>query len=434
MTGGTAVFTVSGAEVEASGLEGFVLPVRVQEALGELLVSAKEGLLALGVEVALEVLGRLLEEEVEELVGPKGKWNRDRGAVRHGHERGSVTLGGRRVPVARPRVRSADGERELPLVSYEHFADRDPLRGVVMEQLLAGVSTRRFKGTREPVGSQITGGERSVSKSAVSRTFISRTREALIDLMSRSLSDMRLAALMIDGIDFHGRCCVVALGIATDGVKIPLGLWDGSTENAAVATELLVNLRERGLDPAQPMLCVIDGAKALRKALRAVLGEVLVQRCIFHKERNVLDHLPKYQREPVQDRLRFAWDCQDYKHAKRELDELAAWLERRYPGAAASLREGLRETLTVQKLGITGPLKRTLHSTNPCESMIRVVRDTSHNVTNWQNGEMILRWTAAGMLQAERQFQRITGHRQLADLAIALEHHHPQPLPSPIPA
>jgi putative transposase len=276
------VSTVSIGQVRSEGVGELGLPAGVQEALGGLLASAKEGLLALGVEVALEVLGQLLEEEVDELVGPKGKHNPQRVAVRHGHERGEVTLGGRRVAVDRPRVRSADGERELPLVTYDHFSRRDPLAGVMMEQLLAGVSTRRFKTTREPVGQRIVDRERSVSKSAVSRMFISRSREGLIDLMSRPLWDLRLAALMIDGVDFRGRCCVVALGIATDGVKIPLGLWDGSTENSTVAKALLVNLRERGLDLTQPMLCVIDGSKALRKAINEVLGEVPVQRCVIH--------------------------------------------------------------------------------------------------------------------------------------------------------
>jgi putative transposase len=425
------VGTVSTEQVRSVGVGGFELPARVQGALGELLASAKEGLLALGAEVAVQVLGQLLEEEVEELVGPKGKHNPERVAVRHGHEQGEVTLGGRRVPVGRPRVRSADGEHELPLVTYDHFSRRDPLAGVMMEQLLAGVSTRRFRGTREPVGAVIAARERSVSKSAVSRMFVSRTREGLIDLMSRPLWDLRLAALMIDGVDFHGRCCVVALGIATDGVKIPLGLWDGSTENSTIAKALLVNLRERGLDLTQPLLCVIDGSKALRKAINEVLGEVPVQRCVIHKERNILEHLPKHEREHVQARLRFAWNSNDYQHALRELTQLAADLDRRYPGAAASAREGLEETLTVTRFGITGPLKRTLRTTNPCESMITFVRRTSRNVTRWRNGEMCLRWTAAGMLYAERQFQRLTGYRDLAQLAIALEQNQPHPSPTP---
>jgi putative transposase len=258
------------------------LPPRVQQALGQLVGAAKEGLLALSVGVGLGVLSELMEEEVEEVVGPKGKHDADRSAVRHGHEDGEVTLGGRRVGVKRPRVRSADGEAEVPLSTYEHFADRDPLSRLVLEQMLAGVSTRRFQRTREPVGSEVEAAARSTSKSSVSRDFVAKTTEQLVGLMSRRLDDVRLAALMLDGIELKGRCCVVALGIATDGVKIPLGLWDGSTENATLAKELLSNLVARGLDLGQGVLCVIDGAKALRKAINEVLGPVPVQRCIRH--------------------------------------------------------------------------------------------------------------------------------------------------------
>ena len=255
---------------------------------------------------------------------------------------------------------------------------------------------------------------RSTSKSAVSREFVSRTREHLIELMSRPLGDLRLAALMLDGIELKGRCCVVALGIDTDGVKHPLGLWDGSTENATVATTLLANLVERGLDVEQGVLVVLDGAKALRKAVRDVLGvHTPVQRCVRHKERNVLDHLAERDRPPVKRRLRQAWALDDHAAALERLRGLAAELERSHPGAAASLREGLEETLTVTRLGVRGELKQTLASTNPCESMIETVRRTSRNVKRWQNGDMCLRWTAAGMLEAERQFRRIIGYPKL---------------------
>ncbi len=258
------------------------LPERVQVALGELAGAAKDGLLALSVGVGLGVLGELMAEEVEEVVGPKGKHDPGRGAVRHGHEAGEVTLGGRRVPVGRPRVRAVDGSSEVALSTYAHFADRDPLTRVVLEQMLAGVSTRRFSRTREPVGEAVTDVERSASKSAVSREFVGRTREHLIALMGRSLQDVRLAALMLDGIELKGRCCVVALGITTDGVKVPLGLWDGSTENKTVARHLLSDLVERGLDVEQGVLVVLDGGKALRAAVNEVLGPVPVQRCIRH--------------------------------------------------------------------------------------------------------------------------------------------------------
>jgi putative transposase len=397
------------------------LPPRVQEALGQLVGAAKEGLLALSVGVGLGVLSELMEEEVDDVVGPRGKHDADRMAVRHGREDGEVTLGGRRVPVKRPRVRSADGEAEVPLATYQHFADRDPLSRLVLEQMLAGVSTRRFGRTREPVGSEVEASARSTSKSSVSRDFVAKTTEQLIGLMSRRLDDIRLAALMLDGIELKGRCCVVALGIATDGVKIPLGLWDGSTENATVAKELLSNLVARGLDLHQGVLCVIDGAKALRKAIDEVLGPVPVQRCIRHKERNVLGHLAERDRPAVKQRLRRAWAEVDHDRALSQLQTLAGELEHSHPGAAASLKEGMAETLTVTRLHIRGALKRTLQSTNPCESMIETVRRTSRNVKRWQSGEMCLRWTAAGMLEAERQFRRIIGHADLARLALAVE-------------
>src|SRR6266487_1160623 len=372
------------------GQEELALPPRVQEALGELVGSAKEGLLALSVGVGLGVLAELMEEEVDEVVGAKGKHDPERSAVRHGHESGEVTLGGRRVGV---------------------------------ERMLAGVSTRRYRRTQEPVGAELEASARSTSRSSVSREFVARTRDNLLGLMSRRLDDLRLAVLMLDGIELKGRCCVVALGITTDGVKLPLGLWDGSTENATVAKQLLSNLVARGLDLSQGVLCVIDGAKALRKAIDEVLGPVPVQRCIRHKERNVLHHLAERDRPAVKHRLRRAWADENHDRALAQLQTLAGELEHSHPGAAASLKEGMAETLTVTRLGIRGALKRTLQSTNPCESMIETVRRTSRNVKRWQSGEMCLRWTAAGMLEAERQFRRVLGYRDLAKLETRSEEH-----------
>jgi transposase-like protein len=400
------------------------LPPRVQEALGQLVGSAREGLLALSVGVGLGVLAELLEEEVVDVVGAKGKHDADRVAVRHGHESGEVTLGGRRVPVERPRVRTADGRAEVRLRTYEYFADRDPLTKSVLERMLAGVSTRRYRRTQEPVGQEVEQAARSTSRSAVSRTFVERTRRSLDELMSRRLDDVRLAVMMIDGLELQGRTNVVALGITTEGVKIPLGLWEGSTENATVATALLSDLVERGLDPEQGILFVIDGAKALRKAIRNVFGDAPVQRCVRHKERNVTDHLPERDRPSVKQRLRRAWALDDHARALDQLRQLAGELERTYPGAAGSLREGMEETLTLTRLGVTGNLKRTLESTNPCESMLEIVRRTQRNVKRWSSGEMALRWTAAGMLEAERQFRKIIGYRDLATLVTAIERDH----------
>ena len=406
----------------STGADAAALPERVQEALGELAGAAKEGLLALSVGVGLGVLTELMEEEVDEVVGPRGKHDPDRVAVRHGHEAGEVTLGSRRVAVERPRARSADGGDEVPVAAYRHFADRDALSRVVLERMLAGVSTRRFPRTQEPVGEEIERDARATSKSAVSREFVARTRENLEALMARRLDDVRLAVLMVDGVELKGRTNVVALGITTDGVKIPLGLWEGSTENATVATALLSDLVDRGLDVEQGVLCVLDGAKALRKAVRDVLGvHTPVQRCLRHKERGVLDHLPERDRPALKRRLRRAWAETEHARALDQLQVLAGELERSHPGAAGSLPEGLEETLTLTRLGIRGSLKRTLESTNPCESMIECVRRSARNVKCWQSGDMALRWTAAGMLEAERQFRRIIGYRDLGKLALAIE-------------
>jgi transposase-like protein len=401
-----------------------VLPERVQEAFGQLVGAAKQGLLALSVEVGLGVLGELLELEVDQLVGPKGKWNPDRAAVRHGHEDGEVTLGGRRVGVKRPRARTVDGESELPLVTYDHFADRDQLGEVVLERMLAGVSTRQYRRAQEPVGEQVQASARSTSKSAVSRTFVQRTRDQLWNLMNRPLADLRLAVMMLDGIELHGRTNIVALGISTEGDKLALGLWDGSTENATVTAALLSDLVDRGLDVEQGMLFVIDGSKALRKAVRQVFGnDVPVQRCVQHKERNVLDHLlAERDRQAVKARLRRAWAQTDHDRALEQLTALALELDHAHPGAAASLREGIEQTLTVIRLGITGKLKHTLQSTNPIESMISTVRVINRNVKHWSSGEMCLRSTAAGMLEAETRFRKVQGYRGLANIAVAIEH------------
>jgi putative transposase len=401
------------------------LPAEIAEALGELVGAAREGLLALSVGVGLRVVHELMEAEVTEIVGPKGKHDPERTATRHGHEDGSMTLGGRRVPVSRPRIRTADDEHELPVATYEYFAGRDPLQRAVMDRMLAGVSTRKFARVAEPVGEAVEQTATSTRKSSVSEMFIEKTRTALEELMARRLDDVRLAVMMLDGLEIADRVHVVALGVTTDGVKVPLGLWEGSTENATLARSLLADLVDRGLDPGQAILFVLDGGKALRRAIRDVFGEyALVHRCHRHKERNVLDLLPERDRPRVLSRIRGAWALKDTTKAETQLEALAAELERSWPDAAGSLREGMTETLTLMRLGITGRLAKTLSSTNPIESMIEIVRHTQRNVKRWQDGDMRKRWTAAGMLQAEHQFRRIVGYSDLAKLVTAIERRH----------
>jgi putative transposase len=400
------------------------LPPRIQEVLGELVGAAREGLLALSVGVGLSVVHELMEAEVDEVVGPKGKWKADRTAKRHGHEDGSMTLGGRQVQVSRPRIRTADDEHELPVETYGYFADRDPLTRVVMDRMLAGVSTRKYAQVGEPVGEKVERASTSTGKSSVSERFVERTRTALGELMGRRLDDVRLAVMMLDGLQIADRTHVVALGISTEGHKIPLGLWEGSTENATLARTLLADLVDRGLDPEQAILFVIDGGKALHRAIKDVFGErALVHRCHRHKERNVCDLLPERDRAQILARIRGAWALKDPDLAEQRLELLASELDRTWPDAAASLREGMAETLTLMRFGISGQLAKTLCSTNPCESMIEIVRHTQRNVKRWQDGDMRKRWTAAGMLIAEQQFRRIIGYRDLAKLIIAIERH-----------
>jgi len=398
------------------------LPPQIQEALGELVGAAREGLLALSVGVGLGVVHELMELEVDEVVGPKGKWNPDRAAERHGHEDGSMTLGGRRVKVTRPRVRTVSDEHELPVQTYEYFADRDPLTRAVMDRMLAGVSARKFEHVGEPVGAEVEQSSSSTGKTSVSERFIERTRTALSELMSRRLEDVRLAVMMLDGLEIAGRVHVVALGVTTEGVKVPLGLWEGSTENATLARTLLADLVDRGLDPEQAILFVIDGGKALRRAIKDVFGErALVHRCHRHKERNVTDLLPERDRPVILARIRGAWTLSSAELAEQRLELLASELDCSWPDAGASLREGMDDTLTLMRLGITGQLSKTLCSTNPCESMIEIVRHTQRNVKRWQDGDMRKRWTAAGMLQAEQQFRRVIGYTDLSKLVIAIE-------------
>ncbi len=384
----------------------------------------REGLLAASVAVGLDVMAELMEAEVASLAGPKGKHNPARVAKRHGSEDGTVTLGGRRVKVRRPRVRTVgDHERELPITSYETFTSADLLADGVVARMLGGLSTRGYPVGLEPVGAGVEQAASGTSHSAVSRRFVAATAERLEALLRRPLGDQRWLIVFLDGFSMGEHLLVGALGVTADGTKVPLGVVEGTTENTAVCTRLVTGLRDRGLTAEQGLLVVIDGGKALAAAVRNVFGaKALLQRCRRHKERNVLDHLPEAERPLVQRRLRAAWATTDPDQAQQELEALARSLSRKRPGAATSLREGLAETLTVNRLGVAGKLIKTVESTNPVESMIEIVRDHAGRVKRWSSGEMALRWAAAGMLTAEVQFRRVKGYQELPALAAALEH------------
>jgi putative transposase len=402
-------------------------PEQVTVAMTEIAENMQEGLLALAVGAGLQVMQALMDADVTTLAGPKGRHDQGRTAVRHGRERGSVTLGGRRVAVIRPRVRAADGSGELSVPSYELFTSTEVLGTMALEKMLAGLSTRRYPVGLEPVGQQVAETSSATSKSAVSRRFVAMTETALAELLSQDLSGLDLVALMIDGVHFAESCCVVALGIGIDGVKHPLALVEGSTENATLVTDLLVDLRGRGLDVTRPMLVGIDGSKALRKAVVDVLDHPVIQRCQLHKIRNVKDHLPQRLRSSVGRRMTDAYHAGSALEAEAALLTLAKELDRTQPGAAGSLREGLHETLTV-RLGVPPTLARTLRSTNAIESMISVCREHAANVKRWRDGQMALRWCAAGMIEAGKQFRRVNGHLHLPTLRAALQREIAEPV------
>jgi transposase-like protein len=340
------------------------LPEQVSVAVAELAGAAREGLLALAVGTGLQVLQAMLAEDVARLVGPKGRHIPDRTAVRHGSEPGQVTLGGRRVRMRRPRVRTADGSRELPVPTYQAFAATELLGQLALERMLAKLSTRRYPAGLEPVGIGVEQAATGTSKSAVSRRFVARTEHALAELLAQDLSGLDLVALLVDGIRVAEHTCVVTLGITIDGTKVPLALAEGATENATVVGDLLVGLRERGLEVTRPILVVIDGAKALRRAITDVFDHPVIQRCQLHKLRNVTDRLPDAVASTVAKRMRRAYHHTDPLVAQAELEALARELDRSHPGAAASLREGLAETLTILRLGVPPTLARTLRSTD----------------------------------------------------------------------
>jgi transposase-like protein len=400
-----------------------VLPEAVSVAMAELAGDVQEGLLAMAVGTGLQVMAATLDADVEAVCGPKGRHDVNRGAVRHGSGDGSVTLGGRRLSVARPRVRAADGSGELPVPSYQLFSQTEVLGRMAMQRILAGLSTRRYPVGLEPVGQRVEQAARATSKSAVSRRFVAATETALADLLAADLSGLDLVAVMIDGVHFGDHLCVVALGIGIDGSKHPLGLAEGSTENTSVVTDLLTGLRDRGLDTTRPIFVGIDGGKALHAAVVRVFEHPVIGRCQLHKIRNVADKLPDHLAATVGKRMRAAYHAESAIVAEAQLEALANELERTHPGAAGSLREGLTETLTVLRLGVSPTLARTLRSTNCIESMISIARTHSRNVKKWQNGTMALRWCAAGMIEAGKHFRRVNGHLHLPALRTALDAH-----------
>ncbi len=377
----------------------------------------RENLFAFVVREGMRALDVLLESERERLCGPAHARGRAGDATRWGSTQGKLVMGGQRVSVRRPRVRQ--GGHEVELSAWEQFASRDPLNERTLEQMTLGVSTRSYRRSVEELPSDLAAD--GAGKSAVSERLVAMTQQQLNDWLARDLSNEKFAAVMVDAIVVADHTVIVALGVTESGEKQPLGLWDGATENSVVCQNLLDNLVQRGLDPQRAYLFVIDGSKALRKAIRDTFGtRVLVQRCQEHKRRNVLAQLPKKLHASVNKILHDAYRSPSKAIAKRRLSQLIKRLEDDHPGAAASLREGLDETLSLKDLKLPQALERTLSTTNPIENLNGSIRRVQRRVKRWRDGAMVRRWAALGILEAQKGFRKLRGHKGMPILIAAL--------------
>jgi transposase-like protein len=418
-------------DAEGARKQGRTTPgmsVAMQQLMLPLMVAleaTKEGLLGFVQQIGLYALQELFAQEAAAIAGPKGKHC----AMRTHHHWGTaptpLPFGGRNVVVPRPRVRrKGGGEVELPSVAA--FREADPIPARVAEQVVLGVSTRGYERSLEPVDAMLD--PRGAGKSSASRALIESTTEKLAEFVDRPLGELKLIAMFIDGIAIANQTVLIAMGVDVNGTKMPIGVWAGSTENAAVATAMLQSMIDRGLRVDDAMLFVIDGAKGLRKALRDVFGtRAVVQRCQVHKLRNVRAHVSEARINYVVRQMRSAYKMGNAKTAKRQLVQLASWLESNGEySAAESLREGLDETLTVLRLGLTNALCRTFSTTNAIENMNGTLRRILRNVKRWRGEGMIRRWVALGIAEAQRGFRRVKGYQHMATLVAALR---PQAVP-----
>jgi transposase-like protein len=370
---------------------------------------ASKGLLSLSVQLGIKALKIMLEDEVASCAGPKGKHSKSRAAYRHGYEKSSVTLGGQKISIEKPRVRSKSGDKELPIETLLRFQEEDILNDAALKRIIHGVSVRNYKHTLDEVPEESS----STSKSSVSRRFSKVTEKLLQEFLSRPIDDY-FPIIMMDGVHLGDYLVVVALGISEEGKKKILGIKEGSTENSKICADLLQNIIERGLDAKEERLFVLDGGKGLYKAVRDVFGQnAHIQRCQIHKRRNVQSYLPQSEQKAVKTAMNKAYMEFGYDEAKKKFLLLAKELEFKYPSASASLLEGLEETLAVHKLKVPGLLRTTLSNTNPIESAISIATKVSERVKNWQNGNQVLRWVSSGFIIAEEKFRTIKGYKQI---------------------
>ena len=383
----------------------------------ELVTMMQDSLTSFATEMGLKVASLLLEDEVNQRCGLRYERVPERMVTRYGHQRGVAVIAGQKLPIPRPRMRYTRQCGEADLETYARLQSPDAMPQSVLKRLVRGVSCRDYEGVvdlaREGFG---------VQKSSVSRSFVKASADEVRQLAERRFDGVRIPVIYLDGVQYAGETMTVALGVLENGAKRVLGVRQGATENAAVCTALLEDLQQRGLDTSQPTLLVLDGAKALHAAVKRVWGHnALIQRCQVHKKRNVREHLPEKHWDELSRQLHAAYNETDYDEALRRLKTTARWLDRLNPDAAASLREGMEETLTVIRLGMPELLRRTLATTNPIESAFSVAQNVTRRVKCWREGDMRQRWCVAGLLRAESKFRRVKGYRHMSQLLKALD-------------
>ena len=357
----------------------------------------------------------MFDQEVETLCGPRYQRDREPEAARAGSEQGSIYWDGRRQPVRRPRVRAGKGE--VHLESYDALRDYDLFSDEVQRLLIRGVSMRDFSELTEKLDEDL-----PLSKSSASRAFQRSSQRDLDELNGRDLSGETYCCIMIDGIEKAGSHAMVALGFTTKGRKKTLGLREGATENSEVVKDLIQSLLDRGLCTTPHILFVLDGAKALRKAVKAHWGErAIVQRCQEHKIRNVKGYIPGELQDELERRMRAGYGMRTFDEALATMKTIIQWLGEHHEQAARSLTEGLEETLTVHRLGLPDVLRRTFRSANPIESMFDKVEYRSRRVKSWKGRNQVARWAASSLLLHEKKFRRIRGYKQVHMLVAALE-------------
>lgn len=391
-------------------------PIQLSFAVPDMVKLAEQGLGELVRQVGRMFIEEVLEAEATQIAGPRSKADQNRTAYRWGNEQGYCVIDGQKIPVARPRVRSKVNNQEIPLGSYELFQRASLLEESVWHKIMHGLSMRSYKEVLMQFSDAY-----GVDKSTISEHFIEASRKKLEQLLERSLAQVSICVMMIDGTIFKGANLVAAIGIDRFGHKMVLGLRQGTTENASVMRGLLNDLIERGLDFSQPRLYVVDGGKAIRAAIRDHAGDAaFIQRCQVHKIRNVCEHLPEAERHSVRFQMRAAYEMTEAVDARNQLFKLHDQLLQSNPSAAASLAEGLAETLTVIELTVGLRLRRSIASTNGIESSFSIVDKICRQVKRWQGSDHRLRWVASGLVFAESRWSRIHGYKQIQQLVSSL--------------